>query len=133
MTQFKIKTTLNKVKDWHSFTFRKEGKINDDSDILTKREDWFEDWKGDKINCMDWAGGGFVIKSKRAVVWVESPDDIKFTPCSGCPFKAKSEKDCGICTSDGDDYLYYSPCVKNSEYSVSSLWNAPGMSVKDFI
>ena len=133
MEQFNIKTTFNRVKDFSLFTFRKGGKINDDFDILTKREDWFEDWAGNKVNCMDWGGGGFVIKSRRAVVWVKSQDDIKFAPCPNCPFKAKSEKDCGICTSDGDDYLYYSPCVKNSKYSASSPWNAPGMGVNNFI
>ena len=134
MKEFKIKTTLNRVKDWHYFTFRKGGKIkNENKDVLAKRENWFTDWKGDKVNCMDFGGGGFVIKSKRAVVWVESKDDIKFNPCPHCPFKAKSEKDCGICASDNDDYFLYSPCTKNSEYSASNPWNAPGMGVNNFI
>ena len=133
MKEFKIRTTLNRVKDWHLFTLRKNGKINDDFDILTKREDWFKDYNGNAVNCMDLGGGGFVIKDKRAVVWVQDYDDIKFVPCRGCPFKAKTEKDCGLCTSNGDDYLYYSPCEKFSEYSASAPWNASGMSVKDFI
>lgn len=140
MKEFKIRTTLNRVKDWHLFTLRKNGKINDDFDILTKRENWFEDHNGNAVNCMNLGGVGNVIKDKRAIVWVQDYKDIKFVPCSGCPFKAKSEKDCGICTSDGGDYSFYTQCDKYSytsvtggDYNSSSPWKAPGMRIQDFI
>ena len=34
-------------------------------------------------------------------------------------------------SDDTDDH--YRPCATNHDYSPSSPWNAPGMSVKDFI
>lgn len=51
-----------------------------------------------------------------------------FEPCLDCPFDAKSEKDCSPCTNSGDDFYEFSP-----DYSPTHPWNAPGMSVSDFI
>lgn len=55
--------------------------------------------------------------------------NFKFEPCENCPFGAKSEKDCKICEADSDDYLF----EVSKEYSASQPWNAPGMSVNNFI
>lgn len=55
----------------------------------------------------------------------------KFEPCSDCPFDAKTREDCGICTDTGDDYYLYNSL--NGDYSPSQPWNAPGMSINDFI
>ena len=56
-----------------------------------------------------------------------------------CKTKRDEIKTAKVC----DRYIYdegkklkddpYSPCATNGDYSPSSPWNAPGMSVRDFI
>lgn len=63
---------------------------------------------------------------------------MKYYPCDSghCPFNAQGGYDCrnycglGVDECDNDEYT---PSAENGDYSPSNPWDAPGMSVKDFI
>lgn len=63
----------------------------------------------------------------------------RITPCDGddgiCPFDARYAEDCRVycglgVDEDEDEYISSS---ENGDYSPSNPWDAPGMSIKDFI
>lgn len=61
----------------------------------------------------------------------------RITPCDGddemCPFDARYAEDCRVCCGLGvdEDKEYISSTYR--DYSPSNPWDAPGMSIKDFI
>lgn len=66
------------------------------------------------------------------------------TPCDfgDCPFDAFSSESCRVycglgvdvaCSEDEFDDEEYIPCSSRRDYGPSNPWDAPGMSVKDFI
>lgn len=68
-------------------------------------------------------------------------DDFKNgneTPCDygECPYNAEGGYDCrnycGLGVDEDEDEEYI-PSAENGDYSPSNPWDAPGMSVKDFI
>ena len=68
----------------------------------------------------------------------EYPDDIpkETTPCNygECPFNAEGGYDCrNYCGLGVDEDEEYIPSAENGDYSPSNPWDAPGMSIKDFI
>jgi hypothetical protein len=60
-----------------------------------------------------------------------------FVKCEDCPYTeyVHSAKDCrDFCDeSDLNTFNAYTPSSTYGDYSPSNPWNAPGMSVKDFI
>jgi hypothetical protein len=65
----------------------------------------------------------------------------KTTPCDygECPYDAEYAEACrvfcglGVDESDYDDEEEYIPSSSRRDYGPSNPWDAPGMSVKDFI
>ena len=65
----------------------------------------------------------------------------KETPCDygECPYDAMYGETCrvycglGVDESDCDDDDEYVPSSTNGDYSPSNPWDAPGMSIRDFI
>lgn len=58
------------------------------------------------------------------------------TPCDygECPFDAMYSEDCRRCCGLGvDEDEEYIPSSSRRDYSPSNPWDAPGMSIKDFI
>lgn len=65
------------------------------------------------------------------------PNDY-YTPCDygECPYNAEGGYDCRNCCGlgvDEDEDDEYTPSSTNGDYSPSNPWDAPGMSIKDFI
>jgi hypothetical protein len=63
----------------------------------------------------------------------------RITTCDGddgmCPFDAWSIEDCRVHCGLGvnKDEEEYIPSSENGDYSPSNPWDAPGMSIRDFI
>lgn len=59
------------------------------------------------------------------------------TPCDygDCPFNAERSEDCRYYCGLGvdEDEEEYVPSAENGDYSPSNPWDAPGMSINDFI
>lgn len=58
------------------------------------------------------------------------------TPCDcvDCPFDARYSEDCRVhCGLGVDEDEEYVPSSTYGDYSPSNPWDAPGMSIRDFI
>ena len=104
--------------------------IPDETQIVVTGDDycWFHIEEDGSVICLD----------------VEELDDAygkdDETPCDygECPYNAEGGYDCrNYCGLGVDESGYedeeYIPSAENGDYSPSNPWDAPGMSVKDFI
>ena len=61
----------------------------------------------------------------------------RILPCDGddgmCPFDAWYAEDCRVCCGWGVDEDEEDISSTDGDYSPSNPWDAPGMSIKDFI
>lgn len=61
----------------------------------------------------------------------------RITPCDGddgiCPFDAMYAEDCRVCCGLGVDEDEEYTSSTYGDYSPSNPWDAPGMSIRDFI
>lgn len=112
--------------------------IPDETQIVVTGDDycWFHIEQDGSIICLDVEELDDAYEGKDF-----NPDDY-YTPCDygDCPYNAEGGYDCRNCCGLGVDENEceeydeeYVPSATNGDYSPSDPWNAPGMSIKDFI
>lgn len=80
---------------------------------------WIMNENGECINCT----------TKRDVT-INGPNENDIWECTKCHYSAEGNE---FNTGEDDEEEHYTPSCTHGDYSPSCPWNAPGMSIKDFI
>lgn len=106
--------------------------IPDETKIVVTGDDycWFHIEQDGSVICLD------VEELDDAYNEENFDHSDYYTPCDygDCPYNAEGGYDCrNYCGLGVDEDEEYTPSAENGDYSPSNPWDAPGMSIKDFI